>query len=941
MKKIKKVSILLLTMASLVTTAACDFSLKPKETNTTDTSSDNNSSSTDNTNNQSSTDQNSGNNNQNQGSNGSSQTTTTYLVTFITNGGSPIDSQNVESGKTITSVATTRNNYNFSGWYKDSSLTTPFNTSTPITGPLTLYAKWTSNAVQGEVINNYSAYNEGAYITFKVSNQANANNSKVSYSQDGINWTDIDSELIRYDDNSKTARADILGLKSGSYLLKVDNNEKVETTSTTINVSSDDRSGYAFFNNDNGIGAYNNDGTLKNNAVVVYVTNANKNTVTAKIGSNTYTGLANIIKNANSSYPLDIRILDSIKTNQYKSKSDAPRLSDNSNLQTSTFFDNELETTYGNNLVGLTVTYMDKYAEKAYKHTTTETGLSSATTSKSSKKTTTYKGSESAYSSYYGKTVYDDDSYFNMLDIESVKNVTIEGVGSDAEIFQWGFTWKSCESIEIKNLTFTDYPEDACSFDNTSLKGSYWIHNNTFNRGKNNWDISGERDKYAGDGGMDLKYTKGVTASYNHYYKCKKTGLVGGGDSDKNQNITFHHNYYENVESRLPLGRQANMHIYNNYYYNCGTCQDIRANAFVFSEYNYFKKCSTPQKITRTTTSGTSTVYPYTVIKSFNDYYDSTSAISGSSSTKDGITTTTYPAEVVSTRDAEINGLCKPDGSTNYTNFDTDTLLFYYDSTNKKSNVTIMNTTSELPTLIPNIAGAGKFADFGLGDFSDINTNVETFTVNFETNGGTPITSQTVASGSTIKSVSTTRSGYTFKGWYTNSGLTSSFDVSTPITSTLTLYAKWEQNSSSQATDTIITFNNFTTGSITSNTTVGNTTITIKADKKININETSTTINGNSITKYVYFDGGGNYSQLSVQFTTTATANITVYYAGNADRKVGLYNESGNVTEATTLTTGAGNNNIVNYTFTSVGAGNYAVASTNKGIEIYAIVITY
>ena len=87
------------------------------------------------------------------------------------------------------------------------------------------------------------------------------------------------------------------------------------------------------------------------------------------------------------------------------------------------------------------------------------------------------------------------DSYFNMLDVSSANNVTIEGVGVDAEIFQWGFTWKKCNSIEVRNLTFTDYPEDACSFQGGSNSdvntyGNYWIHNNVFNRGKNYWDVT-------------------------------------------------------------------------------------------------------------------------------------------------------------------------------------------------------------------------------------------------------------------------------------------------------------------------------------------------------------------------------------------------------------------------------------------------------------------
>lgn len=43
-----------------------------------------------------------------------------------------------------------------------------------------------------------------------------------------------------------------------------------------------DRSGYAHFNYTSGVGAYNDDGTPKANAQIIYVTEATKNTVTAK-----------------------------------------------------------------------------------------------------------------------------------------------------------------------------------------------------------------------------------------------------------------------------------------------------------------------------------------------------------------------------------------------------------------------------------------------------------------------------------------------------------------------------------------------------------------------------------------------------------------------------------------------------------------------------------
>ena len=39
--------------------------------------------------------------------------------------------------------------------------------------------------------------------------------------------------------------------------------------------------------------------------------------------------------------------------------------------------------------------------------------------------------------------------------------------------------------------------------------------------------------------------------------------------------------------------------------------------------------------------------------------------------------------------------------------------------------------------------------------------------------------------------INPTKTGYAFAGWYTDEGLSTAFDASTPITSDLTLYAKW------------------------------------------------------------------------------------------------------------------------------------------------------
>jgi uncharacterized repeat protein (TIGR02543 family) len=79
------------------------------------------------------------------------------------------------------------------------------------------------------------------------------------------------------------------------------------------------------------------------------------------------------------------------------------------------------------------------------------------------------------------------------------------------------------------------------------------------------------------------------------------------------------------------------------------------------------------------------------------------------------------------------------------------------------------------------------------------------FTVTFDSNGGSSVATQIINSGGTaLFLVIPTRSGYTFDNWYSDPGLTTVYNFSTPVTSNITLYAKWTAAAVTQYT---ITFN--------------------------------------------------------------------------------------------------------------------------------------
>ena len=75
---------------------------------------------------------------------------------------------------------------------------------------------------------------------------------------------------------------------------------------------------------------------------------------------------------------------------------------------------------------------------------------------------------------------------------------------------------------------------------------------------------------------------------------------------------------------------------------------------------------------------------------------------------------------------------------------------------------------------------------------SEITTSNESYTVRFETNGGSSISDQTVTNGFTATEPDDpARSCYKFGGWYSDSGFSKPYSFSKPVKSDMTLYAKW------------------------------------------------------------------------------------------------------------------------------------------------------
>ena len=576
-----------------------------------------------------------------------------------------------------------KDGYAFLGWFYDD---TKFNFNTPIEDDILLVARFEKESF---TVTSSGAYQEGLFVEFKsLTNTALADYSVEYKPSTSTTYQTLDRELIR--EKNGIIRFDIIGLSAGEYDVRLSANDLTMTRS--FSVVADDRSGYAHFGYTKGIGAYNDDGTLKDNAVVVYVTDETKNTVTAKIGSKTYTGLVNIIQaSTNASHALDVRILGEIQTTQWNSKTHGKgNTADRQNNLENTF-------KYTTDPSGWDTSSSSNYAKLNEKEILSK-GINSMSDDLA-KGITQLKGLTNQVlrdkeASSAGN--YEYDSYYNMLDVSGGQNITIEGIGTDAAIFQWGFAFKKCNSIEVKNLRFYNYTEDAVGFEGSSGKqkdfGNYWVHNCIFDLGVNNWDVCFENDKTDGDGSTDVKYCHSVTISYTQYNKTHKTNLIGSSDSALQYNITLHHNYYNQCGSRLPLVRQANIHMYNNYYYgSTGYSSSIRANCYAFVENCYYDGGKNPYEIV------TSSTYSKTGAKYYNNLFNNVSS-SGS-----------YKKEnTVTSRTASVSSGCMPDGSTDYSNFDTNATLFYYDSVNKVSKVKDLLDPTKVPEHCKTYSGVLK-----------------------------------------------------------------------------------------------------------------------------------------------------------------------------------------------------------------------------------------
>ncbi len=595
------------------------------------------------------------------------------------NGSTLVETKSVTKGQKVTAPSLTSDDGTyFGGWYENEACTgSAYNFSTPINAAKTFYAKWV--ALDAKITYSYAGDECAAFEWADT----DASKAKVAYKlSSAAVYTEVDENLIRSGDAS-TVRVDVVGLKGNeTYDFKITTSAGAEMEVNQMPISAYDRSGYAHFNYTDGVGAYNDDGTLKDNALVIYVTEENKNDVTDFVYKNTPNGL---VKEDISAYIKPGKPTANGRDLGGETYGSIGYILNNrgyaNNNEREQYGIQKLTFTYG----GVAVRILGKVSSST-NFDTGEPSLNGLTyyAKAGDLNPITDEEYKKGVSVPNGGTVNDNG---NMARITNAKNLTIEGIGEDAQIFGWGVHFVSNDnlhkyqgsgkSFEVRNVTFESYPEDAIGMEGTQgskvdSTGSItsgasdvnadlispvercWIHNNVFNLGY--CKQPAESDKSEGDGSCDFKRGQYYTLSYNYFTDCHKTNLIGSGKTSLTFNVSMHHNWWHNVESRQPLARCANIHYYNNYITGATSYViSARANCYIFAEANYFYGS---KNISDTGEGGG-------VVKAYGNTYNGNYG--------------TDISDKVSSRDAKVSNNCKfTFRNIDYSSFDTNPNQFYY-----------------------------------------------------------------------------------------------------------------------------------------------------------------------------------------------------------------------------------------------------------------------
>lgn len=505
-------------------------------------------------------------------------------------------------------------------------------------------------------IKSAAGWLETAWAEWDILPGASSYNVYVSEAVSGT-WTRLDNELVR--NYGTYGRADAPGLRAGTYSLKVVpviNGTEADgeaSVAGNLQVRPHDRTGYAHFGRDNsgiyeGVGAYKNDGTLKDNAIVIYITAANAKTVSVtwpytETSTKTYTGFYGIIEGyrkclyaGGMKRPLVIRLIGTVTADDM----DKMRFGQGLDIK--------------------------------------------------------------------GEKVYTEFPF------------TLEGIGNDATIYGFGVQFSQVTGAEMRNIGIIMCKDDGIELNKNN--SHVWLHNLDLFYGQ----VGSDADQVKGDGAIDIKYSSYCTVAYNHFFDNGKCCLIDPSKSYGSETpadfLTYHHNWFDHADSRLPRCRHGKaFHVYNNYYDGNGEYGvGLASNACAFVEANYFRNCRYPiinsgqgtdknLVDAKQSRKGLLSGEDGGVCKFWNNHVEGAKSFI---TQKDTYGSNLYDAYLVSSRDEKIPESVKAlkaelvKTPTTYSNFDTSSGMIY---------VSAPDSPEDIPSIVTGEYGAGRCqkGDFG------------------------------------------------------------------------------------------------------------------------------------------------------------------------------------------------------------------------------------
>jgi pectate lyase len=180
------------------------------------------------------------------------------------------------------------------------------------------------------------------------------------------------------------------------------------------------------------------------------------------------------------------------------------------------------------------------------------------------------------------------------ISINKTSNLSLIGMDNNSGFTGGGFFIKSTNNLIIQNLKFSYCLGSSKDCLGIRRSSKIWVDHCEFYS-----DLNHGKDYY--DGLVDFTYASDyITVSWCYLHDHSKVSLVGHSDNNGSEDrgklhVTYHHNYFRNVISRIPSIRFGTGHIFNNVYEDIDyTCINSRMGAQVLVEGNVFRKASHP-----------------------------------------------------------------------------------------------------------------------------------------------------------------------------------------------------------------------------------------------------------------------------------------------------------------------------------------------------------